>query len=148
MFLCRLWQFLTRKKDAYIASFCYTLAELQVVLQALIDQPEARARFEADPTKNFGGTHRLQGFKDNIMTQCQAVYERHDAMEAEKYRKDDVYRRVVTEMLEMKMMAVSKMRNWLENKTPMIEAMAKALPIQAISVPVKPRPPSVTAAPM
>ena len=38
--------------------------------------------------------------------------------------------------------------NWLEKKMPTIEAIAKALPTQAICGPVKPSPPSTTAAPM
>ena len=38
--------------------------------------------------------------------------------------------------------------NWLEKKMPTIEAIAKALPTQAICGPVKPSPPSTTAAPI
>ena len=38
--------------------------------------------------------------------------------------------------------------NWLEKKMPTIEAIANALPTQAICGPVNPRPPSATPAPM
>ena len=38
--------------------------------------------------------------------------------------------------------------NWLEKKMPTIDAIAKALPTQAICEPLKPRPPSSIFAPM
>jgi hypothetical protein len=38
--------------------------------------------------------------------------------------------------------------NWLEKKMPTIDAMANALPTQAICGPVKPSPPSATPAPI
>ncbi len=71
-------------------------------------------RIEKEPFHLEDGLENLQ---KNILGACQQAFVRHNKMKASEFAKDETFRQLVTEMLDVKRMAKSTLRLWLEDQS-------------------------------
>jgi hypothetical protein len=110
-------ELLGQKKALHTASFNYLLDELQMKLREVAVTRNAEARLQKDAEKNQKGAHTVDTFLAKILSQCQEVYSKHDTVNPSDYVKDEIFRRLVLEMVEVRAMAMSKLEEWLENES-------------------------------
>ena len=104
-------EILGQKKAMHLASFRYLQGELQRDLEHVAGSAgSSRLLTDTSPNK---GSFSVRGLLRHILKQVQEVFERHCAVEASGYIGDDDYRALVTEMLDAKAFALSKLRWWL-----------------------------------
>jgi hypothetical protein len=110
-------ELLGQKKALHEASFSYLLDELQAKLREVAAARKAEARLEKDEEKKQRGNHTVDTFLAKILSQCQEVMSKHEALLPSDYVKDEIFRRLVLEMVDVRAMAMSKLEEWLENET-------------------------------
>jgi ankyrin repeat protein len=126
---CTLEQILASKKHTHMAAFSYGLQELQRDLSQMCNQM-GPARYATDVYKEFRGKkYTCESLLENIMAECKQKLQTHEELEADEFAKDEIFRRLVTEMLDVKTMAMSKLRLWLEDSSRYILTMEK-IPIR------------------
>jgi hypothetical protein len=76
---------------------------------------EASSRLQRDTTRNQGGLFSAASLAANVVQQCCAVVRRHEAMAAEEYVDDGVFRSLVCEALDTKAWAKEKIRLWVQD---------------------------------
>ena len=109
---------LAQKKTTHITSFRSLVDDLSRQLPHIAEEGDAMARLAADAIRNYGGQKRtVQSLLDKIMYQCRLVLRRHETYPSQDFADDSVHRKLVTEMLDVKLWAVSKLRLWLEDKS-------------------------------
>jgi hypothetical protein len=108
-------EILGQKKAMHLASFRYLQGELKRDLEHIVETEGGSARLLAD-TSPKKSKFSVRGFLRHIQKQGQEVYERHCAVEAAGYIGDDDYRALVTEMLDVKAFALSKLLWWLSDR--------------------------------
>jgi len=69
-------------------------------------------RLQKDPT---AGEITVDKFVQKIMEQCTAVLREHEKLGFEKYHAHGMYRTLEMEMVDVKIMALSKLQEWLQN---------------------------------
>ena len=92
-------QILGSKKQTHLAAFRYAIQEVERDLSRMAGQ-------------EWWHNHLLE----KILPECKKVLYMHGKIEAREFAKDEVFRRLVTEMLDVQMMAKSKMRLALEDE--------------------------------
>jgi hypothetical protein len=108
-------EMLVSKKYMHLAAYRYALQELQYDLSQMCKVHGAR-RLESDMYKTFRGTkYTCEDLIDSILKECRERLEVHDLIEADRYANDETFRRLVTEMLDVKTMAKSKIWLWIED---------------------------------
>jgi ankyrin repeat protein len=112
-------EILGQKKAMHLASFRYLQGELKRDLEHIVETEGGSARLLAD-TSPKKSKFSVRGFLRHIQKQGQEVYERHCAVEAAGYIGDDDYRALVTEMLDVKAFALSKLLWWLSDRSQLI----------------------------
>jgi hypothetical protein len=75
-----------------------------------------------DPEPGEGG-HTVDELLGNIAAQCEEQMAKHSRLEPEEFSQDEAFRRLVTEMLDARRWAVSKLRLWLEDGSQFIAFM-------------------------
>jgi hypothetical protein len=110
-------ELLGQKKALHEASFRYLLDELQLKLREVADKRGAEDRLIIDDAKGRKGPHTVDTFLAKILSQCQEVYSTHEATTPSDYVKDEIFRRLVLDMVEVRAMAMSKLEEWLENES-------------------------------
>ena len=108
-------ELVAQKKDMHLTAFSYHIHEIEAELERIASHPEAEVRLQNDETRE--ANHSVRGFVVRIVEQCKDVMSRHAAVNAKDYIKDQVFRGLVLEMLDVKLMAVSKLQEWLQNKS-------------------------------
>ena len=103
------------KRRMHCAAFGYLVEELRRELPRVAAEEGAEARLARDHSWKFQGT--VQSLLDGVVRQCEEVLTRHSALAAERFANDEVFRGLVQEMLEVKAMALSKLRIWLADET-------------------------------
>jgi ankyrin repeat protein len=91
-------QIVSTKKQTHVAAFKYAIQEVERDLSHMA-------------SKEWWCDYLLQP----ILSECKEVLKRHGNIEAKEYAKDDVFQQLVTEMLDVKTMAKSKMRLGLDD---------------------------------
>jgi ankyrin repeat protein len=108
-------QILASKKQTHVAAFRYALQELQRDLSHTANEL-GLVRYVSEFYKEHGGkNYTPEGLVKNIMTECHQIFKEHDQVKADDFAKDETFRRLVTVMLDVKTMAKSKLRLWLED---------------------------------
>ena len=105
-------ELISRKKTLHLAAFKYRIHEIRGELEAKAREHDAMNRMEKDSSRN---NHTVDGFVTKIVDQCKVVFAMHEAKSNQDYRDDGTYRRMLTEMAEVKVMALSKLQEWIEN---------------------------------
>jgi hypothetical protein len=106
-------ELLGQKRRIHLAAFRFLIGEVRRDLGSIADLDSTKARHVQDPF-NFIPVEKLVGM---IVGQCEERLRAHEEMEAQEYAEDGVFRGLVTEMLDVKQWAVSKMRWWLEDSS-------------------------------
>ena len=107
-------EFKLKKRTLHLASFRYRIHEIEQKLKELAAKHKAEARLQWDPSRDE--KYSVPGFLSRIVEQCKEVFSRHEAVSPEDYNTDSKFRRLVFEMVDTKDMALSKVREWLENE--------------------------------
>ncbi len=108
-------QMLDFKKQTHMAAFRYGIQEIKRDLTRT-SSLQGPKRYVTDFYKKFQGkdyTH--EGLVENILAECKKKLETHGELGADEFAKDGTYRTLVTEMLNVKMMAESKLTLWLQD---------------------------------
>ena len=103
-----------QKKDMHIAAFKFLIHEIDEELHRISIQQEADTRLLSDESRDE--SHSVDGFIARIVEQCKDVLSKQEAYDASKYIDVKEFRRIVLEMIDVKIMAISKLQEWLENK--------------------------------
>jgi hypothetical protein len=110
-------QLLVSKKQAHLAAFRYTIQEVRQELSKKINKHGA-SRIAADFYREFAGhKYTCDGLVGKIMDECMRRLDVHKDIEADKFANDEIFRHLVTEMLNVKTMAKSKLKLWLYDLT-------------------------------
>ena len=108
-------EFSGQKKRMHLSSFGLLIEEVRMELNRAIEQPAALDKCrEEHPNKV--PKEVLESVANAIIGNCEAKLERHEAYDCALYRDEVFFRERVTEMLDVKTMAMSKLRLWTENK--------------------------------
>ena len=107
-----------QKKRTHLAAFRFLVSEVRTDLRRIAETRGAAKRLADDPSKNDDPGQRLtvERLIDKVHSQCELVLQRHQQRPAEDYNIDSVYRALVTEALNTRAWAVSKLCLWLEEK--------------------------------
>ena len=106
-----------RKKNMHLSCFRFMLEDLKRELLELRDNNK-RGLF-GDGLNSLPVT----AFLDRIVAQVLGVYIKHKKKPPSDYNRDEKYRHLVIQMLEVKTMALSKFKFWLECKEQRMEAL-------------------------
>ncbi len=114
-------ELLGQKKRMHCAAFHFLSGELDVELACRIKKGDAAARLAVD---NYRDAHvqqqspySVEDLRQKIMEQFKEVLRRQEAREAGDYADDTTFQGLVSEMLDARRWAVSKLRLWLEDRT-------------------------------
>ena len=101
------------KKKLHLSAFQSLVEETRRRLSFVASAMGAEERLVQDHTK---GRHTVPAFLDKIVDQCREISQRHEAMQPAEYVIDKNFGRLVSEMVAVPGMAVSKLEEWLENR--------------------------------
>jgi hypothetical protein len=74
------------------------------------------ARYVTDAYKEFEGeNYTFEGLVESIMAECKQTFKKHEELGADEFTEDETFRTLVTEMLDVKTMAKSKLQLWLQD---------------------------------
>ncbi len=118
-------QMLASKKQTHLAACRYGLQELESDL-ARMCRELGPSRYALDIFKEHEGKHYTrEGLAKNIMAECKRKLQAHEELGAEEFAKDEIFCRLVTEMLDVITMAKSKLTLWLEDPSQYILVVEK-----------------------
>ena len=100
-------QLLEQKKQMHMSGFEFLLNEVKFELARVSEERIARGKAAVDTT---GGVGLLQWIVEGIVEECQETLQRHRSVPPLDYIDDEIFRRLVIEMLESKSHALSKVR--------------------------------------
>jgi ankyrin repeat protein len=115
---------LLAKKQAHLASFKYLLDEIKDELSKRAIKGDAERRLKRDLTMRHPHNqelHTVDTFLSQILRQCREVFETHKKKDPSAYNSSESFRWIVVEMLEVRVMAVSKLELWLRDDSRLIE---------------------------
>jgi hypothetical protein len=138
----------SQKKDMHVNSFRYLLAETARDLWRIAEDEGAQERLARDLRKEFelkrwldiGGqmewllegmvvgtqvTFTVAGLLSRIMLQCNAVLERHEDLDSERYHDDEAFRLLVSEMLETRAAAINTLRAYISDPDVMMQTVMR-----------------------
>jgi hypothetical protein len=109
-------EIVSKKRDIHFASFGSLLEELARDLKDIFDagclyDNSLRAR----ESKELQFMYTADVMLGNIMAQCKEVYDKQESEEVSAFTDDFRFRNLVTEMLDVKLMAKSKLRVWMQD---------------------------------
>ncbi len=139
----------TQKKDMHLNAFRYLLAETARDLERIAVEERAHDRLARDTSSvcdlqvwlESGGkleflqpgmsdgtevTFTVPGLVARIVRQCEAVLERHAAVDPERFNDDEAFRHNVAEMLETRAAAAGTLRGYIEDPGALMEAVMRA----------------------
>jgi ankyrin repeat protein len=117
-------QMLDSKKQTHLAAFRYGLQELQRDLSRMCtDEGPSRYAKEFYKERREDMDKTLEGFVKKIMEECKKKFDEHEDRGSEEFAEDETFRSLVTEMLNVKTMAKSKLRLWLQDSGKCIEEL-------------------------
>ncbi len=109
----------SKKRDIHFASFGSLLEELARDLQDIFDagclSDNSLRRYES--TKPQWALYTVDVMLSNIMAQCKEVYDKQASEDISAFTDDFRFRNLVSEMLDVKLMAKSKLRLWMQDST-------------------------------
>ena len=105
-------EYMEQQKSMHISSFRYVIEEIKQQVLSEETKIEAKRRVEKDPT---AGPNSVKAFLDDIITQCNNVYQCHQAVNPADYIDEKKFRKLVLDMVDVRKMAMSKLQEWFEN---------------------------------
>ena len=109
-------ELMAQKRDMHIAAFSHHIELLNRRLCKIAKKRKAEERLRRDTSLDASKNHTAGGFIDRIVDQCREVLSRHKAVNNQDFNNDDLFRSLVFEMIEVQSMAISKLKEWLENE--------------------------------
>jgi hypothetical protein len=109
-----LQEILEQKKQMHLTSFKYLLVEIKNEIDALSKDPSLDKRLMQDISVEDDS---VQLFVQSITEECEQAYFRHEQRPNDEFVDDLTYRCLVVEMLEIKVMAVSKFNYYIEDRS-------------------------------
>ncbi len=116
-------ELLEQKKNMHINTFQYMVGELGRELKSIEQDDRKEKTNESSDTESdeepvfIESEEKMQIFLDQLVKKCEAVLEKHQAIDAKEYTRDATYRELVSEMLETKDSALCSLRLILEDDT-------------------------------
>jgi hypothetical protein len=108
-----------QKKNTHMAAFEYVIHEIDRELHSTAETENAQQRLLNDESRDKGPEvvegAQVNTFLDRIVGQCKDVMAKHQATSSSDYVNDGIFRSLVMEMINVKAMAVSKLKEWLKN---------------------------------
>jgi hypothetical protein len=98
-------ELIIKKKTLHLSSFKYSIHEIELKLKALAVEKNVIQRLAEDVSKDEKShkvTITVDAFLERIVGQCKEVYSRHKAVSASDYNKDNKFRSLVLEMIDVK----------------------------------------------
>ncbi len=105
-------EYVQQQKAMHISSFRYVIEEIKQQVHSEETKEKAVKRLELDPT---AGPTSVKAFLDDIVAKCNGVYQRHQAVNSADYIDEKKFRKLVLDMVDVRMMAMSKLHEWFEN---------------------------------
>jgi ankyrin repeat protein len=100
------------KKRMHISSFSLLIEEIRVALNKIINKEDVQAKWMLEDP---GIRYTLDKLVEKIIQDCEAKRWEHELKAAEEYKQEYFFRERVNEMLDMKTMAMSKLKLWTKN---------------------------------
>jgi ankyrin repeat protein len=100
------------KKRMHLSSFSLLIEEIRVALNKIIGKVEVQQKWT---NENPGIKFSLANLVEKIIQDCEAKRWEHEQKSIDEYKQEYFYRERVNEMLEMKTMAMSKLKLWTKN---------------------------------
>jgi len=111
-----------QKRKMHLDAFAFVLGEIKQKLSIMSSGSSVQDRLKQDITN---GDVSISDFIASINGECKQVYELHKSHDNEYYVEDQKFRGLVVEMLEVKMMAISKLQYYLEDKSQWLAALSR-----------------------
>jgi hypothetical protein len=115
----RVEQLEEKKKSIHLTGFEFRVSEVRQRLQRLMREGGAEAQLKKEKKvygRHWKKDHSVEGYVEAQAAKVKAVLLRHRARAAVDYSDDDVYRRLVSESLEVARMAESAVLLWLRER--------------------------------
>ncbi len=103
-----------QKKRMHLASFRYLLGEIKQNLIKLSRGEQISERLKKDITSE---ENTIEELVESILSECLQTFESHKEKDNDQLIEDQTFRGLVVEMLEIKMMAISKFQYYFEDKS-------------------------------
>jgi hypothetical protein len=108
-------ELLGQKKSIHVGAFRFLVNEIARDLSRIAIEGDADARLASDSERLLQVGFTMPMLVEHIMAQVREVLGRHEELAAELYTNDGVFRRLVQEMMDARMMAESHLRLYLED---------------------------------
>ena len=115
-----LQEIVEQKKQMHLTSFKYLLVEIKNEIDALSKDPSLGKRLMQDVTAEES-ENSVQLLVESINEECEQAYLRHEQRPNNEFVDDLTYRGLVVEMLETKVMALSKFNYYIEDRSQWIQ---------------------------
>jgi hypothetical protein len=108
-----------RKRRMHLAAFRFLLGELADELQHVAETKEAKERWASyiRTPSDEEGEEEMEGLIEKIKEEFEAVMNKHCDLDEDKFIDDASFQGLVTEMLDARRWAVSKLRVWIVDDT-------------------------------
>lgn len=115
-------EYVARKKELHLTSFKFMLHDLHIELTNMLTDESSYDKTMLEKRDSYwrlvlGDKVQPQGYLDRIMDLCNALYEEHKQVSPEEYNKDEKFRSLVSEMLECKGHAITKLESFLTDRS-------------------------------
>ena len=103
-----------QQKEMHLSAFRYLIDEVEHTLyeEQMVERVSHRLKFD-----KTGANFKPQEFLSRIVSQCKTVLARHEAVSNMEFISALKYRKLLMEMVDVRMMALSKVEEWLENNS-------------------------------
>lgn len=115
-----LQEIVEQKKQMHLTSFKYLLVEIKNEIDALSKDPSLGKRLMQDVSAEESDKS-VQILVESIVEECEQAYLRHEQRPNDEFVDDLTYRGLVVEMLETKVMALSKFNYYIDDRSQWIQ---------------------------
>ncbi len=113
-----LQEIVEQKKQMHLTSFKYLLVEIKNEIDALSKDPSLGKRLMQDVSAaDSDSGNPVEALVESIIKECEQAYDRHEKRPNDEFVDDITYRGLVVEMLETKVMALSKFNYYIEDRS-------------------------------
>jgi len=120
---------LAKKKLMHLDAARLLADEVRAELEELAVSSVAKERMKKDITC-IAKPEILQQVAAGINAQCESIIKRHSDMDASLYREDNIFRDLVSEILDMKAWALQKWNLWLKDDSVYLSHLMDVTPMQ------------------
>jgi hypothetical protein len=121
-------ELVAKKKRMHLDAARLLVDEVKTELELLAVSSDSNERRKKDITAE--GSDALQQFAASINSHCEAILERHKNTDASRYVDDNMFRDLVSEVLNMKSWAKQKWNLWLKDESQYLSVLKDVTPIE------------------